>query len=110
MQGIADTTAPILTGEGRAASEAQAAAKTGPEFDSRGRRLRYALYANGGEPLVVGKDRRKAKEERARKKAEKRKILGALHRRDGKRFDVGAFKAAVVAAAEKQKKEQKESK
>lgn len=103
------TGASILTEEGRAASEAQAAAKAGPEFDAKGRRLRYALYANGGEPLVVGKDRRKAKEERARKKAEKRKILRALHRRDGKRFDVAGFKAAVVAAAAKQKQEQKES-
>lgn len=79
-----------------------------PEFDKRGRRLRFPLYSNGGEPLVVGKDRRKAKDERARQKAEKRKILGALHRRDGRRFDVAGFKAAVVAAAAKQKREQKE--
>jgi len=105
MQEVADTTTPVLTEKGLVDAEAQGAAKTGPEFDGKGRRLRYALYANGGEPLAVGKDRRRAKEERARKKAEKRKILGALHRRDGKRFDVGAFKAAVVAAAAKQKKE-----
>lgn len=80
-----------------------AVADTGPEFDKRGRRLRFPLYSNGGEPMDLG--HRKAKEQRAQKKAEKRKILGALRRRDGKRFDVAGFKAAVIAAAEKQKRE-----
>lgn len=83
------------------------AAEEPKEFDGHGNRIRFRLYHNGGEPVVLNGrlgERRAFKKERAARKAEKKKTLGRLRRRDGKRLDVADFRKRVIgrlaAAAE----------
>ena len=83
------------------------AAEEPKEFDGHGNRIRFRLYHNGGEPVVLNGrlgERRAFKKERAARKAEMKKTLGRLRRRDGKRLDVADFRKRVIgrlaAAAE----------
>jgi len=78
------------------------------EFDARGRRVRFAYYCNGGEPLLVGKGRRAAKAARAADKAKRRKILGKLRAAAGKRFDFASFRSRVAAKTAEPVKEKED--
>lgn len=69
------------------------------EFDARGNRVRFRLYHNGGSPVVLnGKpgERRAFKKARAKHKAEMKRALGKLRRRDGKRLDTAEFQKRVL--------------
>ena len=78
------------------------AAEEPKEFDGHGNRIRFRLYHNGGEPVVLNGrlgERRAFKKERAACKAEKKKVLGRLRRRDGKRLDVAEFRKRAISRA-----------